>query len=303
MEHQVTDAARSILETKPEFKNKLENCLSSIASAKRCTIDKGTDGGLVIRISGLADILVPKTTLDDATVMDSLIERIRAQLPPRNNHSPDTNWSQFWMWLVSIGLGVAAILFGWLIGKGGVQPAIADPAFTRGLITLTLLFAGVGLVAITVIWLLFGAGGDNLTNRIDLIRNLQAPLFGILGTVVGFFFGTVSDRPASQEAAAIQARGGLIRGDTAFFEGQDLGDKQLELLSRVPGIRRLLIDRTSVTEGGLTAWVPTMADLNFLSVTASPGITQKGLDNVTEAFKKNGKTLTVVFNPEQSSKK
>jgi hypothetical protein len=204
---------------------------------------------------------------------------------------------------VSIGLGVASISFVVIIFLGGVPHAISDPPFTRGLITLTLLFGAVGLVVITVLWLMFGAERESMANRVDLIRTLQAPLLGILGTVVGFFLRTVSDRPYSQEAAAIQARGGLIRGDTAFLEGTDFGDKQLELLSRVPGVRRLIIDRTSITDDGMKAWVPKMPDLNFLSVTGNPGITLNGIDTVTKEFEKKRKTIIVFFRPEELSKK
>lgn len=178
---------------------------------------------------------------------------------------------------------------------------IADPAFTRGFIAVTLMLATLGVAGITTLWLLFGLKGEaNFKTRVDLILKVVTPLFGIMGTVAGFYFAS-GDRPNVQEAAAIQARGGLVRGDTAFFEGPELGDKQLELLSRVPGVRRLIIDRSPVTDGGLAAWAPKMPDLNFLPVAASPGVTQTGINNVKEAFKKKGKTLNVSFSPDQPS--
>jgi hypothetical protein len=87
---------------------------------------------------------------------------------------------------------VGAILF--LIGiavltDNAVVRRLTDPPFARGLITFIISVATIGL-AFVLVCESFSATDDKFDERFRRAREILALLMGILGTIVGFYFGS-----------------------------------------------------------------------------------------------------------------
>jgi hypothetical protein len=127
-----------------------------------------------------------------------------------------------WVWALVAGIVLIFLLIMGLVMVRGATllHLLQDQAFARGLITFLVSLATIALGFILVVSALFGATNDNQFRR---AREVFMALMGILGTIVGFYFGT-----------ATQALPDLKVSDIQVFEVKD-------------GVKRL----TSFANGGL----------------------------------------------------
>ena len=101
-----------------------------------------------------------------------------------------------------------AILFaiGWgLSGNKGFLAGLADPQIARGLITFLIAITTVGIAVILTISTILGRDGDADDKRFDRGKQVLSTLIGVLGTIVGFYFGSTNGQPSTavQPALAI----------------------------------------------------------------------------------------------------
>jgi hypothetical protein len=79
-----------------------------------------------------------------------------------------------------------------LYKNGGVLKDLSDPANARGIITFMISLAAIGLAFLMVLHGLFGKSDAEQFRR---AREIYAGLMGVLGTIVGFYFGS-TEKPA-----------------------------------------------------------------------------------------------------------
>ena len=148
---------------------------------------------------------------------------------------------------------VLGMLFVYYFANKGSSPSqgIGTVEYARGLITLTFC---VGVMIIAVVLILTAVLRDPDDNqaraeeRFNRAKEVLTLLIGVFGTIIGFYFGTLSDqRQALPAVGLIAGLGGAIRGDTAFLTGPSFTDENIELIRETPGISRVYLDSTRVT--------------------------------------------------------
>jgi hypothetical protein len=104
----------------------------------------------------------------------------------------------FLLILIVIGAIVVAVL-----GNFAVIRGLSDPGFARGLITFPIIVATIGLAFVLVLQSLslVPATDDSFRRA----RQIFAGLMGVLGTIVGFYFGSVEKPIVPLEIAEIKA--------------------------------------------------------------------------------------------------
>lgn len=99
-------------------------------------------------------------------------------------------WTLAWRAFTLLLIIVVLLSVVWLAYRGGLDVSQLDkPEFMRGLITILLLVATLVLSTIVLLAVLFTAGDESAVKRTQAARDALTPLLGILGTIVGFYFG------------------------------------------------------------------------------------------------------------------
>jgi hypothetical protein len=116
----------------------------------------------------------------------------------------DTYWTMLWRLFALALIFMAIVFLGALTYRGGISAKdVADGHFMRGLITAVLLVVTLVLVITVVLTALFASGDESTGKRVALARDVLAPLFGILGTIIGFYFGSQTGGETSRPPAAV----------------------------------------------------------------------------------------------------
>jgi hypothetical protein len=80
------------------------------------------------------------------------------------------------------------VIIGWVLLKNGdVLKDLAEPANARGIITFIISFAAIGVALLLILYSLFGTSKPDQYRQ---AREIYTGLMGILGTIVGFYFGS-----------------------------------------------------------------------------------------------------------------
>jgi hypothetical protein len=100
---------------------------------------------------------------------------------------------------------LAGIIWGFW-GQKGFLGSLSDRTVARGLITFLITFTTVGIAIILTISTIFTSGGDDADKRFDKGKQVLSVLIGLLGTIVGFYFGSSTDsKPAAAESGQVLA--------------------------------------------------------------------------------------------------
>lgn len=127
--------------------------------------------------------------------------------PPAN--PPANPTGKFSQMLPSMIYGAIAVLILVVIiwgvsGQGGFLDSLSDRAVARGLITFLITFTTVGIAIILAISTIFASSGDDEDKRFDKGKQVLSVLIGLLGTIVGFYFGSSTDtKPAASESVQV----------------------------------------------------------------------------------------------------
>lgn len=106
---------------------------------------------------------------------------------------PKRDWTQFIPGALFTLLGLVVlgvIVYGVTLSSGSFLKLLSDTETARGLITFLITVATVGIaliLAISTVVLSEGEGGDK---RFDRGKQVLSVLIGVLGTIVGFYFGS-----------------------------------------------------------------------------------------------------------------
>lgn len=103
-----------------------------------------------------------------------------------------------------LGLGFVMIIFYQLSQEHDLFGKLKDGSYARGIITFLVALASIGLCFILVVHALFG-DDDEKGEHFRRAREVLALLTGILGTIVGFYFGTSEKSVAELLVADVQA--------------------------------------------------------------------------------------------------
>ncbi len=130
-----------------------------------------------------------------------------------NNTQPKTtdkdNDNKKIVMIINYGL-ILILIFGILYAVYQNVPvlnSLSDPSFARGLITFIIAIATIGLAFIMVFQSFSGEASDNTFRR---AREVFTGLMGILGTIVGFYFGSSEKPSAPLDVATVKVADGQL---------------------------------------------------------------------------------------------
>jgi hypothetical protein len=107
-------------------------------------------------------------------------------------------WSQFLQQLTIsqvlfglLGLAVfAALIYGIYSGGQVFLKSLQDTEVARGLITFFVAFTTVAIAIILALYAIVSSSGPELKDRFSFGKEILTALIGILGTILGFYFGS-----------------------------------------------------------------------------------------------------------------
>jgi PASTA domain-containing protein len=120
------------------------------------------------------------------------------------SNGPESNWTQYISVALFALLGfviLGLIVYGITEKDQRFLNNLADKEVARGLITFLIAITTVGVAIILAISTLVLGAGDEGDKRFDRGKQVLSVLIGVLGTIVGFYFGSeVSTKPANTQA-------------------------------------------------------------------------------------------------------
>jgi hypothetical protein len=116
--------------------------------------------------------------------------------------------------LVIAGVGVAFIVGVFIRSDGSLLLQLQETGVSRGLITFLVATITVLIALIVAVWVIASyADPEDLKARFSYLKDILATLVGILGTILGFYFGS-ADKPSALgdtlAVAEIQFRSGQL---------------------------------------------------------------------------------------------
>jgi hypothetical protein len=161
---------------------------------------------------------------DDATKKarrDALAGYFKLWQHEQKNTAPsaDTDWrsgiSAGKIALALFGLAFAYFLYAFLTRKGFLDSlAMIDHA--RGLITFFVVLATTGVIVLVALGIFWVDNADDAKKRFESAKELLSIVIGVLGTILGFYFGTaVSEGSKNQPPSAITQPAGANGQGTA----------------------------------------------------------------------------------------
>lgn len=102
---------------------------------------------------------------------------------------------------------VLLVLVGWILWSGTrpIVDQLPDPEFARGIITLVFVLFTIGFAAIVLIHGLFFSDLDKEDRRFTRGREVLGLFIGVVGTIIGFYFGS-TEKVAAKLDVAVRAQ-------------------------------------------------------------------------------------------------
>ena len=223
---------------------------------------------------------------------------LRSKIVQANTGTPSW-WHQFFefingqpfktlvIYCVIISLLIPVGIFIYRLVNGGVGIDISQVPFTRGLITVLLLASTLLMVLMVIINLLLASDPADAKDRTATAREVLTPLLGIVGTIVGFYFGSASQfggAPSPGALVKIQSLGGILRGDTLLLDGTAVQDADLaQLAVELPHLVGVSLDNTTVGNKGLEA-LRGLKELKWVSLKGVRNVTSDGVESLKKTL-------------------
>ncbi len=168
--------------------------------------------------------------------------------------------------------------------QGSFLEQLTDPARVRGLITVTITFGTIFFALILIVQAFVGESGTNneANERFRRAREVFAVLTGILGTIVGFYFGSV-EREATEfvvsGARIVNVGGGAVvalveNGAPPYHYRITFSEKTLPVIERDLASAGWIFEPFA-TRAGVTA-VITVTDSHRKEATAEAKLAEAG---------------------------
>jgi len=123
------------------------------------------------------------------------------QIRPCTEREKIFTWLTVGQYLVlgTIGVIIVIFLFNGLLGSntGPFLFALSKPEVARGIITFLVAAGTVSLAVLLVMAAIMSSGSKDLEHRFAFGKEVLTLLIGILGTIVGFYYGSTKDNAAS----------------------------------------------------------------------------------------------------------
>lgn len=143
-----------------------------------------------------------RSTIPESGTPLSLQSPVDLQL----SSGPEPNWTQYISPVLFGLLGLTVlgiIIFGVTQSSGTFLARLAEKEIARGLITFLIAITTVGIAIILAISTLILAEGDAGDKRFDRGKQVLTILIGVLGTIVGFYFGSAPDGKSPQQVQTL----------------------------------------------------------------------------------------------------
>lgn len=138
--------------------------------------------------------------------------------PPEGNggKAQESRWIVGVLWVIALGV-LIFIGYNLSVSGGKFLLQIQETAVSRGLITFLVAIVTVSIALVLAIWVLVSSEkAEELKTRFSYAKDVLATLVGILGTVLGFYFGS-SEKPMVEQLvlAEIQVKSGQFITDVS----------------------------------------------------------------------------------------
>lgn len=140
-----------------------------------------------------------------------------------------SRWLLFLEWIknpttlfTALGIVIFGVLAYGIYSAGGVfLKSLQAPETARGLITFLVAFTTVAIALILVLYALLSSGGSqDLKDRFGFGKEILTSLIGVLGTILGFYFGS-STQPTAEEALKPElSRAQALQVASAFISNE-----------------------------------------------------------------------------------
>jgi hypothetical protein len=172
--------------TRPAAEAILKNAGLSVGAVKTHHSNSVPDGGITGVRPEVATLIAPGTSVE----LDV-------------SNGPEPNWTQYIPVALFALLGfviLGLIVYGITEKDQHFLNNLADKEVARGLITFLIAITTVGIAIILAISTLVLGAGDEGDKRFDRGKQVLSILIGVLGTIVGFYFGSeVSSKPPNPQ--------------------------------------------------------------------------------------------------------
>lgn len=127
-----------------------------------------------------------------------LLKDLAAGNQPQSWLSKLASYSGYIVLAVASFVVLAGILAGLLFPSLGFRKDMADPATARGVITFLFAFGTISIALLIAAASYWVRDSEELKARFGYAKDILMVLIGILGTIIGFYFGTQDNTPTEQ---------------------------------------------------------------------------------------------------------
>lgn len=160
-----------------------------------------------------------------------------------------------WLRLLITGVFGFALVMIWTVTKGVDFKSLGEPTEARGLITYTIAVGTIALAFSLVIRSLFGndkAGDESFEKHFQHAREVMGVFAGILGTIVGFYFGATRATPEKVTIAPPQILATGTDGTVTIASHVTGGTAPYRFRVARPGLKEPLLEGLVSRDGWIT---------------------------------------------------